>query len=264
MRHRPLAAQLRPSRAGRPALQERGRGECRALAAPMARLRKKMQAAGTTGSAETSRHSPRDGFHAYVALSPVSGFLATVAVRIIITRRLGASFGAPGPRVFTSASLPFVGEHEARCSALAATASPAPRLVTIAKRPSRGPGCGEIYMISEKMKEISFSRKDGPGPIRVRHNKYLVMCRVPPLAMTMLTEASPRLPPSSRRTPGPIDATVGFAKDDDPDLLRQRTSRSMGPGVRREDSGMCGHILPPRISARCPYCFVVDAAGRFA
>ncbi|MGJ5025240.1 hypothetical protein ACQR1I_00225 [Bradyrhizobium sp. HKCCYLS2038] len=85
---------------------------------------KKMQAAGTTGSAETSRHSPRDGFHAYGALSPVSGLLATVVRAMRQHRReLDASFGAPGPRVFTSASLPFVGEHHARCSKLAATAS---------------------------------------------------------------------------------------------------------------------------------------------
>nr|WP_083795002.1 hypothetical protein [Bradyrhizobium sp. ORS 278] len=68
----------------------------------MARLQQKKQAAVTTGSAEDTRHSPRDGFHAYGALSPVSGCLATVALGII-TRGLGASFGAPGPRVFTSA-----------------------------------------------------------------------------------------------------------------------------------------------------------------
>jgi hypothetical protein len=37
----------------------------------MARLQKEKQAAVTTGSAETSRHSPRDGFHAYIALSSV-------------------------------------------------------------------------------------------------------------------------------------------------------------------------------------------------
>nr|WP_244422954.1 hypothetical protein [Bradyrhizobium sp. ORS 278] len=49
----------------------------------MARLQQKKQAAVTTGSAEITRHSPRDGFHAYVAISPVSGFLATVALRII-------------------------------------------------------------------------------------------------------------------------------------------------------------------------------------
>jgi hypothetical protein len=69
----------------------------------MARLQRKKQAAVTTGSAEL-RHSPRDGFHAYVALSSVSGLLATVAVRIIVTRRLDASIGASGPRDFTSAT----------------------------------------------------------------------------------------------------------------------------------------------------------------
>ena len=37
---------------------------------------KKMQAAGTTGSAETSRHSPRDGVHAYIVLSPVYGLFS--------------------------------------------------------------------------------------------------------------------------------------------------------------------------------------------
>ncbi|CCD86437.1 hypothetical protein [Bradyrhizobium sp. ORS 285] len=78
----------------------------------MARLQQKKQAAVTTGSAEITRHSPRDGFHAYVAISPVSGLVATVAPRIIMTRKLDASVGAPGPRVFTSASLPFVGEHQ--------------------------------------------------------------------------------------------------------------------------------------------------------
>ncbi|MGJ5204257.1 hypothetical protein [Bradyrhizobium sp. HKCCYLR20261] len=83
----------------------------------------KKQAAVTTGSAEITRHSPRDGFHAYVAISPVSGLLATVTLRLIMTTELDASIGAPGPRVFTSASLPSVGERKARCSKLAATAS---------------------------------------------------------------------------------------------------------------------------------------------
>jgi hypothetical protein len=41
------------------------------LAAPMARLQQKTQAAVTTGSAENTRHSPRDGFTAYFAFSPV-------------------------------------------------------------------------------------------------------------------------------------------------------------------------------------------------
>ena len=35
-----------------------------------------------TGSAEAIRLSLRDGFTAYFALSPVTGFLATVALRI--------------------------------------------------------------------------------------------------------------------------------------------------------------------------------------
>nr|WP_246739915.1 hypothetical protein [Bradyrhizobium aeschynomenes] len=62
-----------------------------------------MQAAGTTGAAENARPSLRDGFHAYGALSPVSGLIATVVSGIIITRGLGASFGAPGPHAFASA-----------------------------------------------------------------------------------------------------------------------------------------------------------------
>jgi len=111
----------------------RGRRECRELAAPMARLRKKMQAAGTTGSAETSRHSPRDGFHVYSVLSPVYGCLATVAVGII-TRQLSASVAAPGPHDFTSASC-----RSSACKHAAAPRGhrlPASRVVTIAIRPS--------------------------------------------------------------------------------------------------------------------------------
>ncbi|MGJ4931156.1 hypothetical protein ACQR1I_33845 [Bradyrhizobium sp. HKCCYLS2038] len=136
---------------------------------------KKMQAAGTTGSAETSRHSPRDGFHAYGALSPVSGLLATVIGGIIITRQFGASLGAPGPRVFTSASCRSSASPSARCSKLAATASPAPRLVTIAKRPSRGPGCRKTIMNSEKLKVIYFFRKDWTGQIGLRRPVSLLI-----------------------------------------------------------------------------------------
>ncbi|CCD85342.1 protein of unknown function [Bradyrhizobium sp. ORS 285] len=42
-----------------------GRREGRAPTAPVARLRKKMQAAGTTGLAETTRPSLRDGLTDY-------------------------------------------------------------------------------------------------------------------------------------------------------------------------------------------------------
>jgi hypothetical protein len=44
-----------------------------------------------TGSAETLRHSPRNGFTAYSALSSVTGFLATVADGIISANLTPAS-----------------------------------------------------------------------------------------------------------------------------------------------------------------------------
>src|SRR4051812_48269382 len=87
---------------------------------------KKMQAAGTTGAAGSTRHSLRDGLHAYIAISPVSGLLATV-VRAMREHRheLGASLGAPGPRNFTSARTSFVRTSEEALRPLAAIA---PRL----------------------------------------------------------------------------------------------------------------------------------------
>jgi len=51
-----------------------------------------------TGSAEAVRPSLRNGFTAYNALSPVTGFLATVACGWC--RKLDASVGASGPHVF--------------------------------------------------------------------------------------------------------------------------------------------------------------------
>ncbi len=85
---------------------------------------KKMQAAGTTGSAETSRHSPRDGLHDYIVLSPVYGSLATVALGII-ARKLGASVAAPGPHDFTSASC-----RSSACKHAAADKRPSPPRLT--------------------------------------------------------------------------------------------------------------------------------------
>ena len=70
-RSRSRGAFLRPSCTETCPLENRGHGECRELAAPMARQRKKMLAAGTTGSAETSRHSPRNGWNGCFAFSPV-------------------------------------------------------------------------------------------------------------------------------------------------------------------------------------------------
>ena len=53
-----------------------------------------------TGSAEAIRHSLRNGFTAYSALSPVTGFLATVAPKKLASRELDASIGASGPHDF--------------------------------------------------------------------------------------------------------------------------------------------------------------------
>ena len=90
---RNLAARCqRPSFAKTCPLKNRGHGERRALAAPMARLQKKMQAAGTTGSAETSRHSPRDGFNGCFAFSPVRrAFWPPYALDASASARISAS-----------------------------------------------------------------------------------------------------------------------------------------------------------------------------
>jgi hypothetical protein len=63
-----------------------------------------------TGSAETLRPSPRNGFTAYIALSLVTGFLATIAPRTnalafvrekrLLLKGLDASIGAPEPHDF--------------------------------------------------------------------------------------------------------------------------------------------------------------------
>jgi hypothetical protein len=59
-------------------LRNRGRREGREPAAPMARLQKEMQAAGTTGSAGTSRPSLRNGLTTYTRSPWGPGFLAPI------------------------------------------------------------------------------------------------------------------------------------------------------------------------------------------
>src|SRR6476620_1359032 len=65
-------------------LDSRGRREDRVRAAPAVSCAKctKEDAHEHTGSAEAIRPSLRDGFTASFELSPVTGFLATVAMRI--------------------------------------------------------------------------------------------------------------------------------------------------------------------------------------
>jgi len=63
----------------------------------------KMQAAGTTGSAETSRHSPRDGLHAYTQSPWCAGLVGHHARQCLRIAR-DTSIGVSGPCDFTSAS----------------------------------------------------------------------------------------------------------------------------------------------------------------
>src|SRR6266542_6425047 len=51
-------------------------------------------------AAESIRHSLRNGFTAYNELSPVIGFLATVAPEKLTSHELDASAEASGPHVF--------------------------------------------------------------------------------------------------------------------------------------------------------------------
>ncbi len=109
---------VRPSR-GRRRSQE-GRREDRVRAAP-AVSRAKAVTKGAhehTGSAEAVRPSLRNGFTAYFVLSPVTGFLATVAARKYL-RQLDASIGASGPHDFAV--------RVTRCSSKAPPRPPHPR-----------------------------------------------------------------------------------------------------------------------------------------
>jgi hypothetical protein len=80
----------------------RGRRECRALASPMARLREKMQAAGTTGSAETSGIPCAMGLRIIRDLPGERPFLPPSSARSEASvRELGARVAAPGPHDFS-------------------------------------------------------------------------------------------------------------------------------------------------------------------
>ena len=85
-----------------------------------------------TGSAETLRPSPRNGFTAYFALSPVTGFLATVASEKLVSQKLDASIGAPEPHDFAVRVARVRLSRATRPPHLTAT------FVTIAIRPSFG------------------------------------------------------------------------------------------------------------------------------
>jgi len=59
-------------------------------------------------SSRNIRHSLRDGFNTYVALSLGTGLVCSHRPRASSARALGLSVGRPGPHDFASASAPFV------------------------------------------------------------------------------------------------------------------------------------------------------------
>ena len=83
-------------------LNRRGRRESRAPTAPAvpcAKVALRKHTGLTTGTAETSRLSPRNGFTAYFVLSPVSGVCCHRRQRDT-SRQLDATVAAPGPHGF--------------------------------------------------------------------------------------------------------------------------------------------------------------------
>ena len=64
-----------------------------------------MYAHALSGHTGITRHSPRNGFTAYNALSPVTGFLATVIPEKLASQELDASVGASGPHDFAVRNL---------------------------------------------------------------------------------------------------------------------------------------------------------------
>ena len=116
-------------------LQTEGAGKAGCATAPAVSCAKNCAfgAHEHTGSAETSRPSPRNGFTAYFVLSPVSGLVVTVTCGIASTSLAPASRRqdhTTSPYAFVQSSAePKRPSHSG------------PRIVTIAKRPSCGPGC---------------------------------------------------------------------------------------------------------------------------
>jgi hypothetical protein len=107
------------------ALDSQGRRECRIQAAPMVRLQQKKAGGSHHRFSRNNRHSLRDGFTAYSALSPgcrtgVPGLIAPVTDEII--RRLDPSVGRSGPHAFA------VRFRAARLAALKRPSHPRPNV----------------------------------------------------------------------------------------------------------------------------------------
>ena len=69
---------------------------------------KKMQAAGTTGSAENVRHPPRDGFNAYTWSPRCTGLFGHRVCDNALALRTDTSVGVSGPHDFAVRCVPLV------------------------------------------------------------------------------------------------------------------------------------------------------------
>ncbi|MGY4304785.1 hypothetical protein ACVIJ6_002028 [Bradyrhizobium sp. USDA 4369] len=116
----------------------RGRGEGRALAAPVARLRKRMQAAGTTGLAGHARPSPRDGFNGCFAFSLVHRACWPPCARCAHTHRAGYQHRDIRTARLDRACIAVRPRKTLTLRRRAPIASHCQRFVTVAKRPPCG------------------------------------------------------------------------------------------------------------------------------
>jgi hypothetical protein len=114
--------------------------------------------------AGTFRRSLRNGLTAYSELSPVTGFLATVASRRI-PRSLTSASGCQDHTALPYAKAPSV-NTQLRARRCRVHRTPHPTSVTIAKRPSDGCGMARfVELIWVGREGIYFSRRDWTGSI---------------------------------------------------------------------------------------------------
>jgi len=147
--HRVLAApSARVVRFHRPRIAE-GAGKAGSSPLPWPACNKKARGR-TTGSAETSRPSLRDGWTAYTR-SPRGPALLPPSPRRSPSAKLGISTGMPGPHDFAGAP-DRSSARKTHAAIQGAHRIPHPTSVTIAKRPLIRAGRRGVYIISEKKK----------------------------------------------------------------------------------------------------------------
>ena len=122
---------------------------------------KKMQAAGTTGAAVSTRHSLRDGLTAYTWSPWCAGLFGHHPGRNAFASRLvDTSIGVSGHHDFTVRIVLFVRATD-HAAARHAHRSPGSTFVTIAIRPSHEPGIrGNIVLICPTA-QVFFLRQTG-------------------------------------------------------------------------------------------------------